>query len=255
MTHTFGPRHLIGATASAIRRQGRAMLAAAPWSLAVFTLTLPLAVMVGTLYGPLAWVLLVSALANLIAFSRMAFAWHRVIVLEDAARIDSVSGGTGQARHLVLLGALAIAAMVLARMTGDLPYLLYMVMDAPPSTLFLAVLIVVILLVWLPLLYGLAVIGLSLPRSAVTGEYGLVGIRDTMRYPRWPLMLGLAAMIALGGLAHGQLFELVIHYTDTGLAWSLLYVVSCVAATFVVMAMYAVAYRDSTSATGATCSA
>ncbi|HEY9273745.1 MAG TPA: hypothetical protein VIR09_22455, partial [Achromobacter sp.] len=60
------------------------MLAAAPWSLAVFTLSLPFALLIANLFPYGGWLFLALALINLIALARMTFAWHRVITLPDS---------------------------------------------------------------------------------------------------------------------------------------------------------------------------
>lgn len=83
------------------------MLAAAPWSLAVFTLSLPFALADNPLYRLTDLRFVALTLINLIAFARMTFAWHRVVVLGDPPRNATARGGTEEARHLVLLGAIA----------------------------------------------------------------------------------------------------------------------------------------------------
>lgn len=242
MSNTFGAGHFIGATASVMRHRGRAMLAAAPWSLAVFVLSLPFAILAASLYWIRGGQFLLLALVNLIAFARMTFAWHRAIAGEGV-RAEAVQGGTPQAWHLVMLGGLAIVVTALARATGDLPYVLYMLLNAPPTALFFAALLLVVLVIWLPVLYGLATLTPALPRAAMTGVAGFRGIRGESPYPRWPLMLTLGMLVSAGGLAHNKLLEYRGYATSEGLAWVAVYLALFIVLTFVAGAMVSVAYR------------
>lgn len=243
MSIKLGAGRLVAATASVLRRQGRAMLAAAPWSLAAFTLTLPFALTFSRLNQPsdLLWAAL--ALINLIAFARMTYAWHRIAAAGEASRLPAARGGSGEARYLVLLSAIAIVITALARATGDLPYAVYMLLDAPPDGRFYAALLAALAVIWLPVLYALAVYGVSLPRA---DEAGTGGVRAPMPYPRWPLMVCLLALIAMASFAAINLEPLTYGSFETD-HWPMaaLSVLLCVPITFVVMAMYAVAYRDS----------
>ena len=242
MSHTLGALPFIAATANTLRRDGRAMLAAAPWSLAVFVLSLPFAILAASLYWIQGGVFLLLALVNLIAFSRMTFAWHRVIAGEGA-RAEAVQGGTPQAWHLLMLGGLVIVVAALARATGDLPYVLYVVLDAPPTALFFAALILVVLAIWLPVLYALATLAPALARAAVTGVAGFRGLRGEAVYPRWPLMLALGMLVSAGGLAHNKLFEYLGYATREGLAWVAVYLALFIVLTFVAGIVVSVAYR------------
>lgn len=246
MSIKLGAGPLVAATASVLQRQGRAMLAAAPWSLAAFTLTLPFALTIFRVNRPsdLLWAAL--ALINLIALARMTYAWHRIAAVGEASRLPVARGGSGEARHLVLLSAIAIVITALARATGDLPYAVYMLLDAPSDGRFYAALLAALAVIWLPVLYALAVYGVSLPRTAVTGQYGLGGARAPMHYPRWPLMVCLLALIAMASFAAINLEPLTYGGFETD-HWPMatLSVLLCVPITFWVTAMYAVAYRDS----------
>lgn len=224
------------------------MLAAAPWSLAVFTLTLPFALLVYRLNQArdLLWVAL--ALVNLIALSRMTFAWHRVVVLHGAGRdrnTGAARGGTAEAKHLLLLSALAIGTAVLMRATGDIPFVLYMMLDGPANSVFFGAVIAAIALVWVPVLYLLATVGPSLPRAVATGEYGFRSLRAAVRYPRWPVMLTLFLLIVVATFAYGYLFPLTYFVRAAELAKGVFTIFLSVFMTFVLMTMLAVAYRDS----------
>ena len=221
------------------------MLAAAPWSLAVFTLTLPFALVVSPLYGPRDWLILALALVSLIAFARTTYAWHRVVLLDGIARSAPPRRAGSQARHFLLLGALAIGVMALARTTGDLPYVLYMLMGGGNEPLFYGVLIALLVVVWVPVLYGLAVYGPCMPRAVVTGAYGFGAARAALRYPRWPLMLGFFVLLVLAAHATNDLLPLMYDYVGVQALQGALGAVACVAMTFVLTAMIAVAYRDS----------
>jgi len=240
-----GARRFLAATAGAISQRGRAMLAAAPWSLAVFTLSLPFALLIANLFPYGGWLFLALALINLIALARMTFAWHRVVTLVDPPGVAAARGGVAQARHLALLAALVIAVTAVARATGDLPYVVYMVVGGSNDNLFWGALFASLALIWVPMLYALAVYGLSLPRAATTGEYGFRGARGAMPYKRWPLMLALLLLVAAAGHAGYTLRMLASGYTDAELAQGAVSVLLCVPITFVVATMYAVAYRDS----------
>ncbi|MGV2861861.1 hypothetical protein [Achromobacter sp. AGC39] len=244
MSQTFSARRYFSATAGAIRHQGRAMLAAAPWSLAAFLVSLPFAILAASLAWTGSGLYLLLAPVNLIAFARVTFAWHRVVVLGGGANPDAARGGSAEARHLVVFGVLVLIVAILARATGDLPYVLYMMMNGPDTNAFLAALAAAVLVVWLPVLYCVAVLALSLPRTAVTGDAGLRGIRAAMPYPRWPLVLALAVLVSLGGFAHSALTEYLHYATNEGLLWTAVYVVLFAVMTFVAAAMVAVAYRD-----------
>ncbi|WP_176089061.1 hypothetical protein [Achromobacter anxifer] len=245
MSHKLGARRFFAATASAIRGQGRAMLASAPWSLAAFMLTLPVALMSANLFPYAGWPLLALALVNLIALARMTFAWHRVIGLQGPAGAADARGGTAEARHLALLGLLVLAVAALARATGDLPFLVYVLTNGSGDHLFWIALAAALMLVWLPVLYALALYGQALPRVAATGEYGLRGLRAAAPYPCWPLMLALLLLTALAGYAGYALRTQIYEYPEVGMAQGVLAAVLCMPVLFVVMAMYAVAYRDS----------
>ncbi len=243
MSNARGALSFFNATAGAIRRHGRAMLAAAPWSLAVFLLSLPFTILAASLYWLKGGLFLLFALVNLIAFSRMTFAWHRVIARADDTRIEA-GGSTAQAWHLVMLGLLAVVVTALARATGDPPYVLFALMNGPASGLFFAVLVPVVLVLWLPILYGLALLAPALPRAAVTGATGLRGVRAAMPYRRWPLMLALGILVSAGGLAHSALYEYLGYAVDGGPYWIVAYLTLFIVMTFVVGAMVSVAYRD-----------
>lgn len=227
------------------------MLAAAPWSLAVFALSLPFALADTPLYRLTDLVFVALTLINLIAFARVTFAWHRVIVLGDSPRDATARGGTAEAKHLVLLGAIAIAVGALARATGNLPFVVYVLLNGAEDIRFWGALIASATVIWLPVLYALATYGLSLPRVAATGEYGFGDIRAVMPYPRWPLMLVLLALVVVAGFTASVLYPLTYTFvTGADVAYAALGVVLCVLATFVAMAMYAVAYRDSKGRAG-----
>jgi hypothetical protein len=244
VSHTLGASRFIATTAQTLRQQGRSMLAAAPWSLAIFTLSLPFALMTTRLYQPidLLWVLL--ALVNLIAFARMTFAWHRVVVLGDAAPATAGRGAAAQTRHLLLLAALALPVAVLARANGDVPFIVYVLLNGADDARFWLALMAVQVLIWLPVCYLLATYGLGLPRIAATGEFGLRTLLTMKRYPRWPLMLGLLLLISVAGYFNGDLIELRHQLTNVDAVTGALGVLLCVPITFVLMTMYGVAYRD-----------
>lgn len=181
----------------------------------------------------------------------MTFAWQRVVVLADSPHNATARGGTAEAKHLVLLGAIAIAVGALARATGNLPFVVYVLLNGAEDIRFWGALIASATVIWLPVLYALAKYGLSLPRVAVTGDYGFGNIRAAMPYPRWPLMLVLLALVVVAGFTASVLSPLTYTFvTGADVAYAALGVVLCVLATFVAMAMHAVAYRDATGRAG-----
>jgi len=222
------------------------MLGAAPWALLAFILSLPFALLVSTLYKPSDQLFVMLAWVNVIALARMTYAWHMVVILGDAeGTASSAPGRLGEAQHLVLLAAITVPVAILGRITGDVPYIVYSVMDAPTDMVFAETLLAVLALIWLPVLYALSVLGLSLPRSAVTGAYGFRGNRAAMPYRRWPLILTLLVLVSVAGETYGLSYSLKHYYTGVGLAQVIVGTVLCALVTFVVTAMYAVAYRDS----------
>ncbi len=220
------------------------MLGAAPWSLAIFTLSLPFALMTSALYQPIDWLWLLLALVNLIAFAKMTFAWHRVVVLGDAARATAARGTTAEARHLALLAAFAIPVALLTRANGDIPFIVYILLNGAQDAWFWAALIAVQLLIWVPVSYLLAAYGPCLPRVAATGEYGFRTQRAATQYPRWPLMLMVLVLVAVAGYFNSDLVELRRNLTDGHAYLGALGILLCVPVTFVLMAMLGVAYRD-----------
>ena len=144
----------------------------------------------------------------------------------------------------MLLAALAIGVTYLARICGDLPFVLYALLDGKNDTVFFACLTALMALIWLPVLYALAVAGLSLPRVAVTGEYGFRDARAAMRYPRWPLMLALLLLLAIGSFVAMDLQPLLYYPTGARIAYGVVGTLLCVLITFLLMTMVAVAYRD-----------
>jgi len=245
LSNKLGARHFVAATADAIRQRGRAMLAAAPWSLALFILSLPFALLISNLFPYGNGLFMALALINLIALARMTGAWHRVVKPGGLTGVGAHRGNAAQARHLALLGALVITATAMARATGDLPYVIYMVLAGSNDAVFWSALCAALALIWVPTLYALAMYGLSLPRVAVTGKYGFQAARTAMPYKPWPLMLALLMLIAAAGHAGYILGMLAYGYPDVGLARAAISALLCVPLVFVVAAMYAVAYRDS----------
>lgn len=221
------------------------MLAAAPWSLALFTVSLPFALLTANLFPYGDGLFMALALINLIALARMTCAWHRAVKPGDLTGAGATRSSAAQARHLALLSALVIAAIAMARATGDLPYVIYMVLAGSDDAVFWSALCAALALIWVPTLYALAMYGLSLPRAAVTGEYGFQAARAAMPYKPWPLMLALLMLIAAAGHAGYILGMLAYGYPDVGLARAAMSALPCVPLVFVVAAMYAVAYRDS----------
>jgi len=245
LSNKLGARHFLAATADAMRQQGRAMLAAAPLSLALFILSLPFALLITNLFPYGNGLFMALALINLIALARMTCAWHRVVQPADLTDVGATRGSAAQARHLALLCALVIAGTAMARATGDLPYVIYMVLAGSNDAVFWSVLCAALALIWVPTLYALAMYGLSLPRAAVAGEYRFHAARAAMPYKPWPLMLALLMLIAAAGHAGYILGMLAYGYPDVGLARAAMSALLCVPLVFVVATMYAVAYRDS----------
>lgn len=226
------------------------MLRAAPGSLALFTLTLPCALLISPLYRAVDWLFLALGIVNLIAFARVTYAWHWVVNQGTAADIQAGRNGPSGALHLLLLSGLAIAVTYLARLTGDLPFLLYFMVGSPNDGPFYSALLASLAVIWLPLLYLLAVYGLCLPRVVVTGNYGFGEIRGQMRYPRWPLMFMLAVLLAVASFTASDLRPLLYYVKEARLVSGVVGTLLCVAITFVLTAMYAVAYRDSVAPAG-----
>ena len=136
------------------------MLAAAPWSLAVFTLSLPFALLTPAVPVPRLAVRCARAgQPDRLRAHELRLAPGR----QSRGRRWRGARSAGEARHLVLLAALAIGVTYLARICGDLPFVLYALLDGKNDTVFFACLTALMALIWLPVLYALAVAGLSLP--------------------------------------------------------------------------------------------
>ena len=94
-------------------------------------------------------------------------------------------------------------------------------------------------LIWLPVLYALAVVGCPCRASRSPGGMDSA-TRAAMRYPRWPLMLALLLLLVIGSFIAMDLQPLLYYPPRAHRLCTLL----CVLITFLLMTMVAVAYRD-----------
>ena len=181
---------------------------------------------------------MVLALVNLIAFARMSYAWHRVV--NHAADDGAARGSAGEARHLVLLAALAIGVTYLARVCGDLPFVLYALLDGKTDKVFFSSLTALMALIWLPVLYALAV--------AARRGHGRVWIPRRARGDALPALAADAGAAAVAGdrqlHRHGPATAAVLPHRRARIAYGVVGTLLCVLITFLLMTMVAVAYRD-----------
>lgn len=221
------------------------MLTAAPLSLAVFVLTLPIALILTWYAGSYLHPFLLLAALNMVALARVTLAWYRMTILEGAAYVWTPWGGRARVGYLILLALLVTVAAVLLQMTGDIPYAVYVFLSESGQIAFFCALFVVLVILWTPFLYLGTVCLLSLAHAAATGKFGYWRMPHATRFKRWPLMAALCLLMACAGMTRSML-------TDYGKAWStdnLGYGVSgmvlCILLAGVVIVMSAVTYRES----------
>ncbi|CAB3685081.1 hypothetical protein [Achromobacter pestifer] len=221
------------------------MLTAAPCSLAVFVVTLPVALILTRYAGSYLPLFLLLAVLNMVALARVTLAWYRMTILEGAVYAWTPWGGRARARYLIVLVLLIAVAAALLQTTGDIPYMVYVVLSENSEVLFYCVLFVVLVLVWTPFMYLGSVGLLSLAHMAVTGKLEYASMRPSMRFKRWPLMAALCLLMACAGVTRSMLTDYGKIWSTDNLGYGVLGMLLCIILAGVVTVMSAVAYRES----------
>lgn len=221
------------------------MLTAAPWSLAVFVVTLPIALILTWYAGPYLPLFLLLAVLNMVALARVTLVWYRMTILEGAAYVWTPWGGRARARYLIVLVLLIAVAAALLQMTGDIPYVVYVVLSESSEVLFYGALFVVLLMVWTPFMYVGSVCLLSLAHAAVTGKFGYWRTRPSLRFKRWPLMAALCLLMSCAGVTRSMLTDYGKIWSTDNLGYGVSGMLLCIVLAGVVTVMSAVAYRES----------
>ncbi|NMU91180.1 hypothetical protein HGQ98_15650 [Achromobacter ruhlandii] len=177
MPHPPTASRLLALTARQFTAQVPAMVAAAPWACVLFALSLPGALLLNQAGGPReAWFLL-AAVVNLLALA------------------PSLDGA--QARVLARVFAAIVAIAALKSISGSLTLSLYFQMPNTPSTVFLAIALLLLMILWLPMTHLLGSWSLALPQAALTDGYGWRRSRQARRGAVWPFA---AVLLLLTGL-------------------------------------------------------
>ena len=163
MPHPLTARRLLALTARQFTAQGPGMVAAAPWACVAFALSLPGALLLNQAGGPRQTWFLLAAVVNLLALARVALAWQRQLAgaPRQAPRLDGA-----HARVLGLVFGAIVCIAALKAVSGSLTLTLYFQMPDTPSTVFLMIALLVLLILWLPVMHLLGAWSLALPRAA-----------------------------------------------------------------------------------------
>lgn len=169
MPHPPTASRLLALTARQFTAQVPAMVAAAPWACVLFALSLPGALLLNQAGAPREMWFLLAAVVNLLALARVALAWQRQLagVPRHAPSLDGA-----QARVLALVFAAIVAIAALKSISGSLTLSLYFQMPNTPGTVFLAIALLLLLILWLPVMHLLGSWSLALPQAALTDGYG-----------------------------------------------------------------------------------
>ncbi|WP_373743295.1 hypothetical protein [Achromobacter insuavis] len=194
MPHPPTASRLLALTARQFTAQVPAMVAAAPWACVLFALSLPGALLLNQAGGPRETWFLLAAVVNLLALARVALAWQRQLagLPRQAPSLDGA-----QARVLALVFAAIVAIAALKSISGSLTLSLYFQMPNTPSTVFLAIALLLLMILWLPMTHLLGSWSLALPQAALTDGYGWRRSRQALRGSVWPFA---AVLLLLTGL-------------------------------------------------------
>lgn len=245
MARKLAGRRLIALTFNAIGQYGRNMVAAAPWSLCVFFLSLPFALLASKSVGAIQFVFLLLALINLLALARMTFAWMDVVASRDVVIEQPKRPANAEAKHLALLVLFVVVAGAVLRASADIPLWLYFALNSGGDAKFFVALFSLLGLIWVPTIYAGAVYVPSLPRAASSGEYGFKVVRQTMAFRRWPLAIVLFGLVVSAGVTKTLVVDVARRVTLSGIAYGLLGMLICTAMMVIAAVMAAVAYRES----------
>lgn len=243
---------LIALTMRAIKQQGVRLISGAPWSLGVFVLSLPFALLLPGLFR---WVhpglVAVLVAVNLWALVRLSMAWHRQIALSGPAGGAALRLGTAGWKYLALLVLFIAVAAALVLANSVMPFLVYVGLNnVGGDALFFGCVIAAWAVMWGGLPYLLGTFALSLPRVAVSGKYDFRLMRRRLRTSVWPLVAAQLMLIGSAALTSATLNRAVLERSGGSMALGALGILSCVAAIVLATAMCAVAYRELVTGAG-----
>lgn len=233
---------LVTLTASAIRQHGRVMMTAAPWSLALFVLSLPFVLLTPKLIQLVhpGFVAILCA-GNLLTLVHVSLAWHRRIAAYGAAEGPRGAGW----KYLVLIVLFSALAVALVSANDVMPFLVYIALNnRGGDVLFFACVFAAWAVMWGGLPYLIGTFALSLPSVAVSGKYDFRRLRGALRTSVWPMVGMQLMLIGSAVLTRVALSRLLWERSGASLAQSVLGIVFCVVSVLVATAMCAVAYRE-----------
>lgn len=209
MPHPLTARRLLALTARQFTAQVPGMVAAAPWACVAFALSLPGALLLNQAGGPRQTWFLLAAVVNLLALPRVALAWQRQLagVPRQAPRLDGA-----HARVLGLVFGAIVCIAALKAVSGSLTLTLYFQMPDTPSTVFLMIALLVLLILWLPVMHLLGAWSLALPRAALADGYGWRQSRQALRGAVWPFSSVLLLLTGLTEVTGAALREALSVY-------------------------------------------
>ncbi len=254
MARKLAGRRLIALTFNAIGKSGRHMVASAPWSLCVFFLSLPFALLAFKSVGAIQFLFLLLALINLLALARMTFAWTDVVASRDAVVEQPKRAANAEAKHLALLVLFVVVAGAVLRASADIPLWLYFALNSGGDAKFFVALFCVLGLIWVPTISAGAVYVPSLPRAASSGEYGFKVVRQTMVFRRWPLAMVLFSLVVSAGVTKTLVADIARRATLSGIAYGLAGMLICTAMLVIATMMAAIACRESSRGSAETVS-
>ena len=195
MPHPLTARRLLALTARQFTAQGPGMVAAAPWACVAFALSLPGALLLNQAGGPRQTWFLLAAVVNLLALARVALAGQRQLAgaPRQAPRLDGA-----HARVLGLVFGAIVCIAALKAVSGSLTLTLYFQMPDTPSTVFLMIALLVLLILWLPVMHVLLLLtGLTEVTGAALREALSVYRLDAIVTAAGGLLLTLALLLFL----------------------------------------------------------
>ncbi|MFD4839890.1 hypothetical protein ACFWP0_20470 [Achromobacter sp. NPDC058515] len=245
MSTKLSASRLIALTACALKQQGARLMTSAPWSLAVFVLSLPIVLLAPRLIE-LAHPGLVAlvAVVNLLALVRVSMSWHRLIALSGPAEGPAWRLGRAGWKYLGLVVVFAVVAAALVSANDVMPFLVYVALNnVGGDVLFFGSVLAAWAVMWGGVPYVLGTFALSLPRVAVSGKYDFLRMRK-LRASIWPLVGVQLMLIGSAALARDTLSRAMFARSGGSFAFGSLGILFCAASVLMATAMCAVAYRE-----------
>jgi hypothetical protein len=230
-------------TASALRQQGGRLLKSTPWALAVFVMTLPVALLLPhRSLVPSAFFLFI--VVNLLALTRVSVAWLRQVVPGGHANSPDWRLGKPEWMSLGLLALLIAIGTGLMYATARVPVVLYFALDGVLDSVFFVSLFLALAAIWLPVLYLVSTFFQSLARAAVSGRYDFWRTRQEGQTPAWPMMSVLFLLAVFLVLTGALLSKAISNMSVAAIALGLLGILLCLGMVMMVTTMCAIAYRE-----------